>query len=80
MTCEQWVVGSKGMLDVEYTKGGTAVILVPSDELNESGICNTHAPIRPADISSAQPGFRQPIQVLTALLLSTVLVLGSLGI
>ncbi|KXN90497.1 Alpha-amylase 1 [Leucoagaricus sp. SymC.cos] len=39
LTCQQWVVGSKGFLDVEYTKGGVPVILMPSNFLQGSGLC-----------------------------------------
>lgn len=37
--CDQWVVGSGGSLDVEYTKGGKPVVLVRSDVLELSDIC-----------------------------------------
>lgn len=41
ITCEQWVVGSQGYIDVEYTLGGQAVILHPSTILaeNKSPVC-----------------------------------------
>jgi len=39
LTCQQWVVGSQGYLDVEYTKGGTPVILMPRGSLEGSGLC-----------------------------------------
>jgi len=39
LTCQQWAVGAKGMVDVQYTLGGVPVILVPSDALAGSGIC-----------------------------------------
>ncbi|EKM82841.1 hypothetical protein AGABI1DRAFT_82568 [Agaricus bisporus var. burnettii JB137-S8] len=39
LTCQQWVVGSRGYLDVQYTKGGQPVILAPADSLNDSGFC-----------------------------------------
>jgi len=38
-TCEQWVVGSKGFLEAEYTKGGQPVILAPTESLQGSGLC-----------------------------------------
>ncbi|KAK0448344.1 glycoside hydrolase family 13 protein [Desarmillaria tabescens] len=38
--CDQWVVGSQGSLDVEYTKGGRPVVLVRSDVLELSDICS----------------------------------------
>lgn len=39
LTCQQWAVGSAGYLDVEYTKGGRPVVLVPTSVLAGSGIC-----------------------------------------
>jgi alpha-amylase len=39
LTCQQWAVGASGALDVEYTKGGVPVILIPSPLLVGSGIC-----------------------------------------
>lgn len=39
ITCQQWAVGSSGMLSVEYTKGGVPVILIPTILLEGSGIC-----------------------------------------
>ncbi|KAH9981459.1 alpha-amylase [Lactifluus volemus] len=38
-TCKQWAVGSRGTVEVQYTKGGTPVILVPNDILAGSGLC-----------------------------------------
>ncbi|KIK63779.1 glycoside hydrolase family 13 protein [Collybiopsis luxurians FD-317 M1] len=42
LTCEQWVVGSQGFVEVEYTEGGHAVILYPSTSLvsNKSPVCS----------------------------------------
>ncbi|KAF8636557.1 hypothetical protein AX17_003369 [Amanita inopinata Kibby_2008] len=39
LTCQQWVVGAKGTIEVEYTRGGVPVILVPSNVLGGSGFC-----------------------------------------
>lgn len=39
LTCREWVVGSSGYLDVQYTKGGQPVILTPTNALNGSGFC-----------------------------------------
>jgi len=39
LTCKQWAVGSNGTVAVEYTKGGSPVILVPDDILQGSGLC-----------------------------------------
>ncbi|KAI0256530.1 glycoside hydrolase family 13 protein [Lactifluus subvellereus] len=38
-SCKQWAVGSGGTVEVQYTKGGTPVILVPDDILEGSGFC-----------------------------------------
>jgi len=39
LSCKQWAVGSNGTVEVQYTKGGSSVILVPDDVLDGSGIC-----------------------------------------
>jgi alpha-amylase len=39
LSCKQWAVGSNGTVEVQYTKGGTSVILVPDDILDGSGLC-----------------------------------------
>jgi len=39
--CRQFVVASGGYLEVEYTKGGTAVVLAESTFLANSGLCST---------------------------------------
>ncbi|KII88904.1 glycoside hydrolase family 13 protein [Plicaturopsis crispa FD-325 SS-3] len=39
LTCTQWVVGSNKSIEVQYSKGGTPVILYPSSKLKNSGIC-----------------------------------------
>ncbi|RDX42676.1 alpha-amylase [Lentinus brumalis] len=39
LTCTQYAVGSSGTVEVEYTKGGVPVILVPDDALTGSGMC-----------------------------------------
>ena len=41
MNCKEWVVGSGSMVEVEYTKGGEAVVLLPNDQLKASGLCGT---------------------------------------
>lgn len=43
LTCQEWAIGARGMLDVEYTKGGVPVILVPTPLLKGSGICGNTA-------------------------------------
>ncbi|KAI0273856.1 glycoside hydrolase family 13 protein [Gloeopeniophorella convolvens] len=44
LTCTQWAVGSNGTVEVQYTKGGAPVILVPDDILQGSGLCRAAAP------------------------------------
>ncbi|TFK25058.1 alpha-amylase [Coprinopsis marcescibilis] len=39
VTCQQWVVGSGGSIDVDYSLGGVPVILLPSNQLEGSGLC-----------------------------------------
>ncbi|TFK42785.1 glycoside hydrolase family 13 protein [Crucibulum laeve] len=39
LTCQQWAVGSQGMVEAQYTAGGVPVIIIPSDHLAGSGIC-----------------------------------------
>lgn len=39
LTCTQFVVSSGGMIEIEYTEGGKPVILIPSESLSGSGIC-----------------------------------------
>ncbi|OJT14173.1 Alpha-amylase 1 [Trametes pubescens] len=39
LTCRQYAVGSNGSIEVEYSKGGVPVILVPDTKLDNSGLC-----------------------------------------
>lgn len=39
LTCQQWAVGSKGMIEAQYTLGGVPNILIPSDMVSGSGLC-----------------------------------------
>ncbi|KAJ3574561.1 hypothetical protein NP233_g1694 [Leucocoprinus birnbaumii] len=39
LTCQQWIVGSEGYLDAEYTKGGVPIVLTPAKSLSGSGLC-----------------------------------------
>ncbi|KAF9052781.1 alpha-amylase [Panaeolus papilionaceus] len=55
ITCEQWVVGSKGMVDVEYTKGGVTTILIPSDRLKGSGLCGNELTYTASNGGQAKP-------------------------
>ncbi|KAF8644131.1 hypothetical protein AX16_008659 [Volvariella volvacea WC 439] len=59
VTCQEWVVGSQGMAQVEYTKGGAAVVLVPNDVLESSGVCqddsepDDHSGLKASDYSNS---------------------------
>ncbi|KIJ29885.1 glycoside hydrolase family 13 protein [Sphaerobolus stellatus SS14] len=44
MSCTQHVVGSNGTVSVEYSLGGHAVVLLPTADLGESGLCGYKAP------------------------------------
>ncbi|CDO69036.1 Glycoside Hydrolase Family 13 protein [Trametes cinnabarina] len=44
LTCTQFAIGSNGSVEVEYSKGGRPVILVPDDLLDNSGLCGHEAP------------------------------------
>ncbi|KAH6871124.1 alpha-amylase [Coprinopsis sp. MPI-PUGE-AT-0042] len=39
LTCQQWVVGTQGAVEVQYSLGGVPVILMPSSLLDGSGMC-----------------------------------------
>ena len=39
LTCKQYAVGSGGVVEIQYAKGGVPVILVPDDSLAGSGFC-----------------------------------------
>ncbi|RPD65845.1 alpha-amylase [Lentinus tigrinus ALCF2SS1-7] len=39
LTCRQYAVGSGGTIEVEYSRGGVPVILVPDSSLSGSGLC-----------------------------------------
>ncbi|KAG8796616.1 hypothetical protein FRC16_009609, partial [Serendipita sp. 398] len=43
LSCNQYAVGSDGIVSVEYSKGGRPIILVPSVYLRGSGFCG-HTP------------------------------------
>lgn len=52
-TCTQWAVGSNGTVEVEYTKGGVPVILVPDAILKGAAMCK-YAPQITRQAQSAQ--------------------------
>ncbi|TDL27217.1 alpha-amylase [Rickenella mellea] len=39
LTCTQFIVGSNGTIEMQYSKGGAAAVFVPSTALNGSGLC-----------------------------------------
>ncbi|OSD02788.1 glycoside hydrolase family 13 protein [Trametes coccinea BRFM310] len=43
LTCTQFAIGSNGSVEVEYSKGGRPVILVPEELLENSGFCGHNA-------------------------------------
>jgi alpha-amylase len=51
LSCKQWAVGSNGSVEVQYTKGGSPVILVPDDILHGSGLCNAAGEVTTSNIS-----------------------------
>jgi len=79
LTCTQWVVTSGGMLDVEYTKGGKAVILVPSVSLNGSGICDPNTQDNGGQTKLAGSAGDPPRPMMPLLLVLLSLMLGVLG-
>lgn len=64
LSCRQWAVGSNGTVDVEYTRGGVPVILVPDSVLQNSGLCgNSDVVVQQLKgqlASSALAGLRAP--------------------
>jgi alpha-amylase len=45
-------VGSNGSVEVEYSKGGTPIILVPDDILEASGLCRVAGDSSTSDVSN----------------------------
>jgi alpha-amylase len=61
LTCQQWAVGSAGSVEVDYTKGGVPVILVPSALLAKSPLCQAESTAS-ATIKSASSALSVRIQ------------------
>ncbi|KAG9318337.1 alpha-amylase [Chiua virens] len=59
LNCAQWPVGSNGTIDVEYTKGGVPIILVPIDKLKGTGLCGYNTLVS----SSRHPSGAQALHV-----------------
>jgi len=55
-SCEQWAVGSGGTVEVPYTKGGQAAILVPDDILQGSGFCRATEQAKASSESTSNGG------------------------
>jgi len=54
LTCTEWVTGSNGTLVAEYSNGGVANILIPSNLLKNSSLCgNTLSTSQPNDNGAA---------------------------
>ncbi|KAL0947268.1 hypothetical protein HGRIS_013390 [Hohenbuehelia grisea] len=54
LTCRQWAVGANGWLDVEYTKGGVPVVLVPEMMLRDSNICGEQVSVQSGAMKGSQ--------------------------
>ncbi|KAJ7445782.1 glycoside hydrolase family 13 protein [Mycena galericulata] len=71
--CRQFVVASAGYLEVEYTKGGVAVVLVESSFLQGSGLCGTTLTAlhdsSTGDVVAQSPASRHTPLALTLLLM-----------
>ncbi|KIJ17255.1 alpha-amylase [Paxillus involutus ATCC 200175] len=76
LTCEQWPVGSNGTIQVEYSRGGVATVLIPMNYLPGSGLCGNTSPAQGSSqhVSGAQ-ATRRPIIGSRGTTLSLVLVL-----
>ena len=78
MTCTQFAVGSKGSVDVEYSKGGRPVVLVPNSVLQNSGLCTfSTAIVQPepkGQLAEASGALRRP--VVSGVVLFILFVLG----
>lgn len=79
LTCEQWVVGSKGKIQAEYTLGGVPKILVTPEVLEGSGLCGSEqavitnngakaAPLESGASQSASPSLSLPCMGLLSLI------------
>jgi len=62
LSCTQYAVGSNGAVEVDYSKGGKAVILVPDDILKGSMVCS---PTSQTGLRSTSDGRRLNVPVAT---------------
>ncbi|KAJ3528036.1 hypothetical protein NM688_g8046 [Phlebia brevispora] len=75
LSCRQFAVGSNGTVQVEYTKGGQPVILIPESILWNSGLCSfstdTSVQQQPKSqlVSSALEHFRKPASGIVLIIL-----------
>lgn len=76
LTCKQYVVGSGGALEVQYSLGGVPTILVPDSILQGSGICGSEGiVVQQAQgqlASSALTELRRPASAAVLLILFTL--------
>lgn len=76
LTCEQYVVGSNGTLEVQYSLGGVPTILVPDTVLQGSGICASNVIVAQQAqgqlVSSAFAELRRPVSAAILLVLFTL--------
>ncbi|KDQ60585.1 glycoside hydrolase family 13 protein [Jaapia argillacea MUCL 33604] len=81
LTCRQWAVGSNGTVEVQYTKGGVPVILVPDSQLDGSGLCGHATTLQAKSTTSLSSGAADlGIQRPTAITTSILFVILSLGL
>lgn len=80
ITCREWQVGSGGMVTVEYTKGGVAVVLAPTALLASSGVCDAQSAqsgvtvvYQPASASSRSLRVQGAYLLLVSVILASVL-------
>lgn len=86
LSCKQWAVGSNGTVEVEYTRGGQPVILVPDSILQNSGLCGFNPVVQQQQLkgqlaSSALEQLRRPTSAVVLFLLFVLgLVSSGIGI
>ncbi|OBZ75401.1 Alpha-amylase 1 [Grifola frondosa] len=79
LTCKQYAVGSNGTVEVEYSKGGVPVILIPNTALFGSGICGQSAEVEApntaqgAVVSAAFGELRRPSSTVSALVVAVMM-------
>ncbi|EPQ58540.1 alpha-amylase [Gloeophyllum trabeum ATCC 11539] len=79
LSCRQWAVGSNGTVDVEYTRGGQPVVLVPSSQLEGSGLCGYAVKNSTKSAASMASGAPSGLSRYDAMMTSALLILLTLG-